>query len=87
MFVYRTNLDGITIYRMEETVRNMMEYKSKIDQLKQEKSSLLLTYEVSLIVWEVKTWSSISYIYTDPLIVFLQVVTNDSFLNRLFIPH
>ncbi|KAL5005740.1 hypothetical protein ScPMuIL_016898 [Solemya velum] len=34
--------------KMEETVRNMMEYKSKIDQLKQEKSSLLLTYENNL---------------------------------------
>ncbi|XP_069108429.1 serine-rich adhesin for platelets-like isoform X3 [Argopecten irradians] len=31
--------------RMEETVRNMMQYKSKIDQLKQEKSSLSVTYE------------------------------------------
>ncbi|OWF35483.1 uncharacterized protein LOC110442883 isoform X2 [Mizuhopecten yessoensis] len=31
--------------RMEETVRNMMQYKSKIDQLKQEKSSLSITYE------------------------------------------
>ena len=31
---------------MEEMVQNMLEYKSKIDQLKQEKSSLSITYEV-----------------------------------------
>ena len=31
---------------MEEMVQSMQQYKSKIDQLKQEKSSLSVTYEV-----------------------------------------
>lgn len=32
--------------RMEEMVKSMMQYKTKIEQLKQEKSSLSITYEV-----------------------------------------
>ena len=32
---------------MEDSVRDMLQYKSKIDQLKQEKSSLSVTYEVN----------------------------------------
>ncbi|XP_064598006.1 uncharacterized protein LOC135464511 [Liolophura sinensis] len=34
--------------KMEEVVQNMMQYKTKIDQLKQEKSSLAVTYESNL---------------------------------------
>ncbi|XP_067685563.1 serine-rich adhesin for platelets-like isoform X2 [Haliotis asinina] len=34
--------------KMEEMVRNMLQYKSKIDQLKQEKSNLSITYETNL---------------------------------------
>lgn len=39
---------------MEEVVQNMMQYKTKIDQLKQEKSSLAVTYEVSWVLCEAK---------------------------------
>lgn len=34
---------------MEEMVKSMMQYKTKIEQLKQEKSSLSITYEVYLL--------------------------------------
>lgn len=36
--------------RMEEMVKSMMQYKTKIEQLKQEKSSLSITYEVYILV-------------------------------------
>lgn len=38
--------------RMEEMVKSMMQYKTKIEQLKQEKSSLSITYEVYIsVMW------------------------------------
>lgn len=37
---------SLLISRMEEMVKSMMQYKTKIEQLKQEKSSLSITYEV-----------------------------------------
>jgi hypothetical protein len=35
------------ISRMEETVRSMLQYKARSEQLKQEKTSLTVAYEVS----------------------------------------
>lgn len=65
---------------MEETVRNMMEYKTKIDQLKQEKSNLALTYEVSYnlrstqYICHLKGLGLLSPTFTCLLIVFLSLL-------------
>lgn len=40
----------LCIFRMEGLVHDMVQYKSKIDQLKQEKCSLSVTYEVLSII-------------------------------------
>lgn len=42
----------LSFLRMEEMVKSMMQYKTKIEQLKQEKSSLSITYEVYIsVMW------------------------------------
>ena len=47
MYCFDQQVFWVTVCRMEEMVRDMMQYKIKIDQLKQEKASLAVTYEVS----------------------------------------
>jgi hypothetical protein len=44
----KTRLQGLQdeFRRMEDMVRSMVQYKMKLDQLKQEKANLTVTYEV-----------------------------------------
>jgi Zn-dependent M16 (insulinase) family peptidase len=42
-----SNLMNLFCSRMEETVRCMLQYKARSEQLKQEKTNLTVAYEVS----------------------------------------